>query len=255
MKIGRFWKVAAFAGALAGSAALVAAASGATGAYFNDTANGQVTGNVGSIKVDTSASGGAGGDHLAFHLTNMLPGTKQTIAVHYENSGLNNEDVYLVFTNAEALHSVNNLGHFGAVTIASSNGATFKSSNLADGLTATLKPITPNSDHCSSTPNANVKLSPSGCWPVPTILKLATNLAPGTTGTMSFSFTMGARFKTPAIEGKAFFCYPLIQNPNTSTPTTQVCRPTTHHFGLPYEIVATQHGIAPNNPTNTNPTP
>ncbi len=253
MQFSRKWRLTAFAGALAGSAALVAAASGATGAYFNDTHSGTVTGNIGSIKVLTS--GGNGTDHLDFNFANMLPGVYQTATVGYTNTGVNNEDVYLVFNNAQALHAVNNLGSYGEAKIVSNGTEVFSSANLADGEQANLSPIDPTSSHCSNGTGALVPLSPTGCWPIPNVIKLASNLAPGYGGNMQFSFALGAKLKSEGAELAQFFCYPLIQNPSDSNPTDQVCNTSNPSYGLPYQIVATQPGIAPNDPNNTTPTP
>jgi hypothetical protein len=254
MRFGKKWRVAAFVGALAGSVGLVTAAAGATGAYFNDTQSGTVTGNIGSIKVSTT--GGTGGNGLDFDFANMLPGVFQTSTVHYKNIGKNTEDVYLVFSQAEALHSVNNLGTFGEAKIGSNGTTVFSSSNLNDGEQASLQPIDPTSSHCSSSPSAHVPLSSAGCWPIPDIVKLATNVAPGNGGTMTFSFALAPKWNGTATELAQFFCYPLIQDPgNPSNQTDQVCDPSNPSYGLPYEIVATQPGVAPNDPLNSSPAP
>ncbi|MDE3206103.1 MAG: hypothetical protein KGQ66_17995 [Acidobacteriota bacterium] len=254
MQFSRKWRLTAFAGALAGSAALVAAASGTTGAYFNDTHSGTVTGNIGSIKVVTS--GGGGTDNLDFNFANMLPGVYQTATVGYTNTGVNNEDVYLVFNNAQALHAVNNLGSYGAAKILSNGTEVFSSTNLDDGEMANLSSIDPTTSHCSNSSVAMVPLSPTGCWPIPNVIKLASNVAPGHGGNMQFSFALGAKLKSEAAELAQFFCYPLIQNPSDpSNPTDQVCNTSNPSYGLPYQIVATQPGIAPNDPNNTTPTP
>jgi len=254
VRLSKKWRVAVFAGALVGSAGLVTAAAAATGAYFNDTQSGTVTGTIGSIKVTTS--GGSGGDSLNFNFANMLPGDYQTSTVHYSNSGTNTEDVYLVFNNAAALHSVNDLGSYGAAKIGSNGTTVFSSTNLNDGETAGLQPIDPTSSHCSSSSSASVPLSPTGCWPIPNVVKLATNVAPGHGGTMTFSFALGAKWKATSTELSQLFCYPLIQNPgDPSDPTDQVCDTSNPSYGLPYEIVATQPGVAPNDPNNSSPTP
>ena len=62
----------------------------------------------------------------------------------------------------------------------------------------------------------------------PKQIKLADNVAPGFGGTFSFSFAYGAKLKDPAAEGQPF-----------------------NGMGLPYQIVATQHGITPNDVNNT----
>jgi hypothetical protein len=254
MRLGKKWRIGVFVGALAGSVGLVTAAAGATGAYFNDSQSGTVTGTIGSIKVTTAGGGGSNG--LDFDFTNMLPGDFQTSTVHYANTGKNTEDVYLVFNQAAALHSVNDLGTFGEAKIGSNGTTVFSSANLNDGEQATLQPIDPTSNHCSSSPSAQVPLSQNGCWPIPNIVKLATNVAPGNGGTMTFSFALGSKWKATATELSQFFCYPLIQNPaDPSDQTDQVCNTSNPSYGLPYQIVATQPGVAPNDPNNSSPTP
>jgi hypothetical protein len=131
MRLGKKWRIGVFVGALAGTVGLVTAASGATGAYFNDSQNGTVTGTVGSIKVSTA--GGSGNNGLDFDFANMLPGDFQTSTVHYTNTGANTEDVYLVFDQAAALHSVNDLGTYGEAKIGSNGATVFSSANLNDG--------------------------------------------------------------------------------------------------------------------------
>lgn len=86
MRLGKKWRIGVFVGALAGSVGLVTAAAGATGAYFNDSQSGTVTGTIGSIKVTTA--GGNGNDGLDFNFANMVPGDFQTSTVHYANTGL-----------------------------------------------------------------------------------------------------------------------------------------------------------------------
>ena len=139
MRLGKKWRIGVFVGALAGSVGLVTAAAGATGAYFNDTQGGTVTGTVGSVKVTTS--GGSGGSGLNFDFCNMLPGQFQTSTVQYTNTGTGSEDIYLVFNNAQALHSVNNLGSYGEAKIGSNGTTVFSSTNLNDGEQADLSPI------------------------------------------------------------------------------------------------------------------
>ncbi|MHB1433063.1 MAG: hypothetical protein ACYCVZ_13205 [Streptosporangiaceae bacterium] len=260
MRFSKRWRLVAFTGALVGSAGLVVAAATATGAYFNDTQSGTVSGNFGSIHVTTS--GGTGTDSLDFSMTNMLPGQWQTITVHYKNTGLNTEDVYLVFNTADALHAVNNLGQYGEAKITSGSNTIFYSTNLSDGETAALGPITETGGHCSSNPPAgsnDVALSSAGegtanpgCWPIPDVLKLASNVQPGQAGTMTFSFAPGPKWSSAAAETAQFFCYPLVQG---ATQEDQTCTTNSPQYGLPYQIVATQPGVAPNNPDNTTPTP
>ena len=253
MRLGKKWRIGVFVGALAGSVGLVTAAAGATGAYFNDSQSGTVTGTIGSIKVTTAGGGGSNG--LDFNFANMVPGDFQTSTVHYANTGQNAEDVYLVFNQAAALHSVNDLGTYGEAKIGSNGSTIFSSTNLNDGEQANLSPIDPTSSHCSSSSSAQVPLSPTGCWPIPNIVKLASNVAPGNGGTMTFSFALGPKWKDTSTELSQLFCYPLIQSPGSSDQTNQVCTTSSPSYGLPYQIVATQPGVAPNDPNNSSPTP
>jgi hypothetical protein len=108
------------------------------------------------------------------------PGDFQTSTVHYTNTGQNAEDVYLVFNQAAALHSVNDLGSFGEAKIGSNGSTVFSSTNLNDGEQANLQPIDPTSSHCSSSPSAQVPLSPTGCWPFPTSSSWPPMSRPGT---------------------------------------------------------------------------
>ncbi|HST13366.1 MAG TPA: hypothetical protein VLJ44_00780 [Gaiellaceae bacterium] len=202
---------------LAALATLVVAATGMTGAYFSDTHQGAITGNIGSIKV--TPSGGTGADSTNFTFTNMLPGVPQTATIQYQNTGLDNEDVWLVFNNATALSALNNLGSYGEVHV--SNGhALFDSANLND-----------RSSTCGP-------FSPSGCWPLPSQIKVGSDIAPGAGGFAKFTFNYAGKLKNPAAEGAPFNLYPI---PGQTT----VNAADGSGSGLPYELVATQVGQTP----------
>jgi len=242
MAIGKAWRIGGFVAALAASGGLIASASGATGAYFNDTRSGTLAATIGSVTINTA--GGSGTDGLDFNVTNLMPGTPQNQHVSYTVTGTGPEDVYLVFPNAEALHSVNNMGTYGDAYVKSNGTQVFASTNLNDGLAADLT----STGHCATQ-------SPSGCYAIPNIIKLASNLAPGQGGTLDFSIGLAAKWKSTATEGTDPFCYPLIQDSSTADPAQQVCTPTNPSYGLPYQIVATQPGVAPDDPNNSTPTP
>jgi hypothetical protein len=150
-----------------------------------------------------------GNTALAF--TNLLPGEAQTQTVDYANSGKNVQDVWVVF-DTTALHALNNLGTFGEVHIANAANELFASQNLNDNIV-------------SCVPGTG---SPA-CNAVPTQLKLSDSLAPGTGGTFKFTFMMGSKF-TFNDSSVPFNCYPL------GTCTSN---------GLPYKLVAVQHGQLP----------
>ena len=75
--------------------ALVAMATGVTGAYFSDSKEGEIKGTTGSIRVHTS--GGTGSNGLNFNFKYLLPGEPQTATVEYKNIGHNPQDVWVVF--------------------------------------------------------------------------------------------------------------------------------------------------------------
>lgn len=201
---------------LLGGVAFVAA--GTTGAYFSDTNQGAITGTIGSIRVDTS--GGSGADHANFSFANMLPGEAQTATVSYENNGANNEDVWIVFNNPTALSALNNLGTYGEVHLKGNDIALFDSANLND-----------RASTCGA-------FDPAGCWPLGKQYKVASNVAPGGSGNVSFSFNYAGKLKTQPDAGTTavFNQYPVDdqQNPNGDPGN-----------GLPYQIVATQVGVTP----------
>jgi len=218
-------------GALGASSLLLVgvavAAIGLTGAYFSESKAGEIKGNLGSIHVATA--GGTGENGLEFDFKNLLPGEPQTATAKYTNTGKNHEAVWIVFNNAEALHSLNNLGHYGEVTIKSNGKAVFHSANLNDN-----QP--PASGKCGKVLYSTDEFSPSGCWPLKEKYRLAADVPPGAKGTMQFSFGYAAKLKTQPEEGAeaSFNTYPPEVEPEDIVDS-----------GLPYEIVATQVGQEP----------
>ncbi len=211
LKIGALTTTFAMAGALA------VVASGTTGAYFSDTQSGIITGTTGSIHVSTE------GSTLVF--TNLMPGEPQTVTLKYKNTGPVAQDVYLTFPNVPALHAFNNLGHFGEVHIADGGTPLFDSTNLSDDrpdATGTCGPFTS-----------------TGCWPLPTKLKVASNLGPTASGSVTFTFNYASGMgngKNGGIGG-VFNHYPSPK----AIPTDA----TESGDGLPVNIVAVQVGQTP----------
>ncbi len=203
--------------------AVVVAAVGITGAYFSESKSGEVKGTIGSIHVATS--GGTGTNGLEFTFANLLPGEPQTANVEYENTGANAEDVWVVFNNKDALHSLNTLGHYGEVTISNSGGWVFHSTNPQDNQAPG------NSGWCAKVQYSTNEYSEAGCWPLKEAYKIASNVAPKAGSWMHFSFGYtGKLANVNNEEGTPFNPYPYV------SPTKA---------GLPYEIVATQVGITP----------
>ncbi len=184
-----------------------------TGAYFSDAHNGNISGTVGSIKI--TGSGGAGANNLDLSFDRLLPGQSQTVTVGYTNTGNSPEDVFLHFGNADALHALNDLGRYGEFHVVANGTHYFDSANLND-----------NQERGTCGP-----LSPSGCWPLPATLKVASNVAPGATGTIQFTFMYAAALSgQTAAGGGVWNAYPV------NAPTAS---------GLPYTLVATQVGQTP----------
>ncbi|WP_137119643.1 hypothetical protein [Segeticoccus rhizosphaerae] len=205
-------RLAAATATLAVAGGLAVAASGTTGAYFSDTANGAISGTIGTVKVETG--GGTGADLLNVNFTNLMPGEAQTVKATYKNTGTGNQDIWVVFPNDIALYALNDLGSYGHLKISSTSaGQVFASDNLLHGVTC-----------YTAAPDGR----PDAC-PLGTQYKLASNLAPGGSGRMDFTFAYDGRLNNDS-QGTNFNRYPV------DAPTNS---------GLPYQIVATQPGQAP----------
>lgn len=203
-------RIAGFIGSAGLTAALVGAAVNGTGAYFTDAKAGQISGTMGSIAIE--GSGGTGGNGLGIKFTNLLPGDTATDTVNFKNTGKNVQDVWVVFDqealgNGTADAGLNSLGRYAKVQVKSGSTTVFASGNLND-----------DADSCP--PGAGPA---PVCHPLPHILKLQDNLAPGASGSMTFSFTPSEKFKD-------------VQNVTL--------------LNLPYKLVATQDGIRPDNALN-----
>lgn len=199
-------RVAGFVGTLGATAALVGAAAMGTGAYFSDAKSGSISGTMGSIRITAYDGGGSNATDIAF--SNMLPGEGQEKTVRYQNTGHNNQDVWLVFNQADLgdhnartdAGKVNDFGRYGEIHVKGNGTEIFGSKNL-------------NDDPTSCPPQG------TDCNPLPPTLKVADNLTPGQVGDFSFGFTPSSRF------GNDVQDLPIL------------------HLG--YQLVATQHGVAP----------
>ncbi|MGH8888589.1 MAG: hypothetical protein ACRDV3_02370, partial [Acidothermaceae bacterium] len=92
MAISKTWRIGGFVTALAASGALIASATGATGAYFTDSTPGTISGSTGHLKLAV-----AGATSMSF--SGLVPGQYQTDNVTYttNSSATANEDIWLVF--------------------------------------------------------------------------------------------------------------------------------------------------------------
>lgn len=184
--------------------ALMGVAAAGTGAYFTDSKSGTITGTMGTIKVTGYDGGGA--DNLDISFTKLLPGESQDRSIRFQNTGENSQDVWVVFQSSD-LHNLNTLGSYGEVHVKANGAAVFDSANLNDGYPCgTVSPGFP--DIC----------------PLPSQIRLASNVNPGDVGSMTFTFKAGEKFKN-GVQG-----LPVVS--------------------LRYKIVATQNGIAPDNALN-----
>jgi hypothetical protein len=211
--------------------ALIAAAAGTTGAYFSETADGGITGNIGAVHLSTS--------NTTIAWANMMPGEPKTATVDFRNKGTGNQDFYVVFPNGPALHALNNLGGYGEVHVTGGKTgnivALFDSANLQDGRT-----LANLGNSCSGS-------TPTGCWPLPSKLKIAGNVAPDATGSFSFTFAYDGRLGEGTSGGVGLFnAYPSITT--LATPGSQAfgadaAGPSGN--GLPFKVVAVQVGQQP----------
>jgi hypothetical protein len=223
-------RLAGFVGALCASAALVGFSVTGTGAYFTDSHNGSINASTGHIKVDVSDG--------TLNFDNLLPGEYQTDRINYvaHPSG-GTEDIWLVFPNAGSssdafIHTPQAgptpLGRYGHFGVTSTGGASFVSSNL------TLSPSGYDSaDSCSIDANgeggsAQTATDPSDhavpyCAPMKAIL-LQSGLSDGQAGNADLTFGFTKILTAPQDAASA-----LVES---------------------FKIVATQHGIRPDDPSN-----
>lgn len=236
-------RIGGFAAALCASGALIGTAVSGTGAYFTDAHNGTIYANTGQIKVNVTPANGT------LNFQNLLPGDYQTQQIDYTAQpvgGQNQtEDIWLVFPTdnghggnpSEAFTGVPEdpdpgaLGRYGHFALSSTGGAHFTSYNLANPGTTSGHTGSSCSTNANGWGGSNAQpTSPSDtttagfCAPPDAIL-LQSNMANGQSGsaTLTFGFT------------------PLLTSQTQYANTTPIVN---------YKIVATQHGIAPNNQFN-----
>ena len=239
MRKGKALRLAGFVGAACASVALVATAVETTGAYFTDSHNGTISASTGHLKVNVWNSAGTPVNDLSLSFSDLVPGVYTPTSFSYQTDSTGvKEDLWLYFpagpeydaftgyrdTSTGHDGGLGRYGHF-AVSV---NGATmFSSYNMANRPpNDTTTPVCTNANgdgigHAwTNTPNQY-------CG-VPEYIRLATNLASGSSGKVQVTFGLTPKFVGPQ---------------DTSLGT-----------GVPFEIVATQAGISPsdqfNNPTS-----
>jgi hypothetical protein len=224
-------KLAGFGLALTCTGGLVAYAAGSTGAYFTDSHPGSINASIGSVKVNIAPGDGQ------LNFTGLLPGVDQSKTIDFQTTGSSVEDIWIVF-DADATGHTNKseaftgltsdaqpgpLGRYGHLKITSNWGANFESTNLSNPPGAV-------------DPSALCYISPTGqggedqqltsvddktipyCAPHAT--ELADNVPAFGTGqaTITFGYSKLARDFQQSTVG--------------------------------YKIVATQHGVRPDDPFN-----
>lgn len=149
--------------------AVLGAGGAFTGAYFSAHDSGVVTMTLGNVDIKIT-------DGAVATFDNVLPGEAKTATITYENTGKTPEDVWLTFPNAAELAALNSLGHYGALTIKSGDTVVFNSTNLSN---------------CGS----------GDCKPLTNKVKIADNVAAGTSGTITSTFTLGAQLTDQSAAG------------------------------------------------------
>jgi hypothetical protein len=231
MSSGKAWRLGGFVAALAASAGLVATASGATGAYFTESKPGALNVSTGGVHLSTS--------DLQLNFNGLLPGDLQDKTVTYTSTGSAPEDIWLVLPtdgSADALFGTAGeasgaaaLGRYGHFAISSPAGS-FTSYNLATAGTGTHSGPTCTVDALghggSSQQAANRTDYTTPFCPVPTAILLSGGLAPGATASATITFGFTKLMNNPAQEDQ---------------PLSTLAK---------FNVVATQHGVTPNDPNN-----
>jgi hypothetical protein len=233
MRKSRAVRVAGFVGALGASAALVGFAASGTGAYFTDSHSGTIQASTGSVKVITNP-----GDNGVLNFANLLPGEYQTQQIQYTAAGTGSEDIWLVFPTTDNTPGENPseaftgtpadpdpgpLGRYGHLAVSSPTGS-FTSYNLATAGTGSHSGPTCDTD-ANGHGGSNQQLTDPNdrtlpfCSPIkPILLSSGLTYGEGAAATITFGYT------------------PLDKGSQASN--------------VAYKIVATQHGINPNNQFN-----
>jgi hypothetical protein len=228
-------RLGGFVGALCVSGALIGVAVSGTGAYFTDAHSGEIDTGTGHVRVAVDPADGK------LHFDNLLPGEYKTQTINYQAQGTGAEDIWLVFPTTGGPNNSNpseaftgapddgvggGLGRYGHFAISSTDGAHFTSYNLSAPRandTSTPCPTDANGWGGSNAQAATTNDLLPYCA-APKAILLASNKTYGQNGsaTLTFGFT------------------PLLTGPQDA-PDTKLVN---------YQIVATQHGVRPDDPNN-----
>lgn len=243
MSKGTAWRIGGFAAALTASVALVAAATGTTGAYFTDTHDGTLNGSSGHLTLQIGHPG-----QLSMNFTDLIPGQTQTKHVSFTTNSSSDvtEDVWVLFPvtdttdktayamftggKGEYGYADGGLGRYAQIEIGATTGSynrAFVSHNLANDpsmndsfggfASACYNPATGRGGETAA-PTSPTDTSMGYCG-VPKMILVASNLSSGAAGTVDIKFGLTGKATTQNV--------PWLSN-------------------VHWQIVATQHGVAPN---------
>lgn len=205
MKKGKVARLAGFIGALGVSTVLVTMAVQGTGAYFTSSVDGNLNGTSGHLSISVP-----GGAQLTF--TGLNPGQDQTkpITFHVDSTSTTNADVWMVFDPNSANYgrftgnktadyngyTGGGLGMYGHFKVTGIQGHAFESYNLqlvdADDATKGYDNgschVTDDGNGGSQQTHADGQGNDVSECGVPAAIKLATNVAPGSTNQATVVF-------------------------------------------------------------------
>lgn len=225
-------RIAGFTVALGATASLVGFAATSTGAYFTDSHSGNLTASTGDVKVNTSS--------LLLDFANLLPANYKTDNIDYTATGTGPEDIWLVIPNDGHDNALgvpanpDSLGRFGHFEV-NSNAGSFVSNNLTGPGSSGPSDTGPScpvdgTGHGGESQVATRSAQDGGslsalpfCAPPQEIL-LDSNLTNGQSGTASITFGYTQVYRSGQDAADA----PIAN----------------------FKIVATQHGIRPDDPNN-----
>jgi hypothetical protein len=224
-------KLAVGAAAAVGAALLIGPATGTTGAYFTESKSGTINASNGYVHLTTS--------DLTLNFNGLLPGEFQTRDITYTAGGSGLEDIWLVLPtdgSADALNGTAGtasgdaaFGRYGHFAVSAPDGA-FTSYNLATAGTGDHAGPTCTTDAYgrggSDTQAADVTDHTVPFCPVPNAILLSYGVSNGFTGVAHVTFGFTKILTDPRAQGVL------------------------SHQVAAFKIVATQHGVAPNDPNN-----
>ena len=219
----RFVRFGAVMTTLVAAGALIASVVASSGAYFTDThGSGAINATEGNVALKVN---GSTGNAPTINWSDIMPGVTSTTTVSVQNTGTDNEDVYLVFDNSNGGWSaVNALGAYGAFTI---DGTIYDNLNnrYAWGTDSSGQVISTNpASGCYNVPRpAQIKF-------LPHYIKVASALTTTASKSFDISFTLNPCTTSPNSAGSGAF-----DSGNSL---------------LNFSVVAFQAGVSPTDPYN-----